>query len=558
MTSSRPWPEIGPPSAGGFAPLLGVLRSCKPWVRGAIGGLVALRVLQAWTLAGAGIAFADAGPTTGVAIATLVVGIGTARGALRTFTVDAVRRSFVGLAADSVCSASALATGGNNAPQLELRMFRALYAACDLWTELLPNTAANVLTIATIGPLLATRVPGSWCIAGIIGGSAAIATHLIASRAHGRRIDRTLAEERRLTSQVAMLLQGHIDIVSSGDAATHAARTASLGDAWSAAFRSTEWTAAWTARLPAMVLAAAALVAWFALDAANAPPWVGIGHLLVAGSLVPALTGLAAGAVKSRPALNDLAEFASLLRGPTDPGWPDASTPSGPSVEARSPITMEGVSFAYAADATPVVRDLTFRWEKGEILGIAGPNGSGKSTVLRLLLRLADPTSGRVTVGGIDLAAIDATAWRRQIGYVPQRAYLPSEGTVREALAVLAPAATDAAHQSALARVGLTTSLRSHWPDELEAPVAALSSGERQRLCVARVLAGGRLLLLLDEPDANLDADGRTQLIALLRELKATHRILVVAHDEAVLAVADRLLHLAPDPAGAASTATPS
>src|SRR5258708_26999473 len=102
--------------------------------------------------------------------------------------------------------------------------------------------------------------------------------------------------------------------------------------------------------------------------------------------------------------------------------------------------------------------------------------------MLRMLLGLARPNSGSITVGGMDLFGLDLSAWRRSVAYLPQRPYLAPQATVREAFRLIARAATDRAMRDALGRIGLLSALAGPPPDDpLSTPVGSLSVGERQR-----------------------------------------------------------------------------
>jgi ABC-type transport system involved in cytochrome bd biosynthesis fused ATPase/permease subunit len=162
-----------------------------------------------------------------------------------------------------------------------------------------------------------------------------------------------------------------------------------------------------------------------------------------------------------------------------------------------------------------------------------------------LLLRLADPKEGALYVGASDLREGDVRAWRASIAYLPQRPFLPEGFTLRAVVETFGPEVADDALLDALADVGLLPKLEHYHPgDPLAAKVAMLSAGERQRFALARVLADPSPLLILDEPDANLDASGLGALIAKLPSLAKKRRILLVAHDERLLGRADRVVDL--------------
>ena len=158
--------------------------------------------------------------------------------------------------------------------------------------------------------------------------------------------------------------------------------------------------------------------------------------------------------------------------------------------------------------------------------------------MLRLLLGVTDTYEGKIEIGGVDMMALDLDAWRGSIGYLPQRPYLGERTTVAEAMALVAGDADRARLQSSLERMALWPVLASKSPHApLSVRVGMLSAGERQRLALARVLASDCDVLLLDEPDANLDAAGVHLLAGLIRELAQTKMIALAAHTPELVAL---------------------
>jgi ABC-type multidrug transport system fused ATPase/permease subunit len=193
-----------------------------------------------------------------------------------------------------------------------------------------------------------------------------------------------------------------------------------------------------------------------------------------------------------------------------------------------------------------VLHRVDVRLEPGETVALVGPSGSGKSTLLWLLLRLVEPTEGRVLVGGRDLATLDAAAWRARIGFVPQRPTL-FRGTVEENIRLGDPTAgLDRVH--AAAELAGAHAFVSRLPDGYDTVVGEggrqLSAGERRRLGLARAVLRDAPLVLLDEPTADLDPVSAALVADAIERLRAGRTVLLVAHRPELAARADRVVLL--------------
>jgi ATP-binding cassette subfamily B protein len=216
----------------------------------------------------------------------------------------------------------------------------------------------------------------------------------------------------------------------------------------------------------------------------------------------------------------------------------DAAATTEGSATAAPPV--DAASAAVAADSAPgadrtgggVLQGISFRAERGTRIALVGPSGAGKSTILALIERFYDPTSGVVRVGGRDIRTLDREDLRRQIGYVEQDAPVLA-GTLRENLTLTAYDATDEDCIQVLHAVNLTEVLARNELG-LDAPVGEdgimLSGGERQRLAIARTLLSAPPILLLDESTSSLDGLNE-QLLRKAIDAVAEHRtLIVIAH----------------------------
>ncbi len=192
----------------------------------------------------------------------------------------------------------------------------------------------------------------------------------------------------------------------------------------------------------------------------------------------------------------------------------------------------------------PAPHDLSAGIEPGRVTVLTGRNGAGKSTTLQAIAGLTPPSSGRVTVAGVDVAELDRAAWWRQLSWLPQRPALVP-GTVRDNLRLLGDladiesACTAAGFDEVLAELphGMDTALGREG--------IGLSLGQRQRLGLARALGSRAPVLLLDEPTAHLDAHTEDRVLrAIVERARAGATVVVVGHRERVVAIGDRIVHV--------------
>ena len=207
-------------------------------------------------------------------------------------------------------------------------------------------------------------------------------------------------------------------------------------------------------------------------------------------------------------------------------------------------IELEGVSFAYAGQSIPVLRDISLRIVAGEKVAIVGRSGAGKSTLARLLLGLYLPGSGTIRFDGRDLREIDLTQLRRQIGVVPQETFL-FDDSVRANLALNDPELpldrlSAAAHLACIDEV--IDALPQGYDTRVGENGCLLSGGQRQRLAIARAIVHSPAMLLLDEASSALDPATEARIHANLAQLGGTR--IVIAHRLATVRDADRILVL--------------
>jgi len=226
-------------------------------------------------------------------------------------------------------------------------------------------------------------------------------------------------------------------------------------------------------------------------------------------------------------------------------------------------VLIERVSKSYG-DVRALV-DVSVDVPQGACVALVGESGSGKTTLLKCINRLVAFDAGRIAVFGTDVLNSEPVALRRAIGYVPQDGGLLPHWRVRRNVALVpwldGAADATARAERAMAAVGLEPAMAERWPHEL-------SGGQQQRAAVARAVAGGQSLVLLDEPFGALDAIARSDLQAMMMGLRETSALtlVLVTHDlheafrlatHVVVMRAGRVEQQAPPAAIRATPATP-
>jgi PrtD family type I secretion system ABC transporter len=209
-------------------------------------------------------------------------------------------------------------------------------------------------------------------------------------------------------------------------------------------------------------------------------------------------------------------------------------------------LTVERLVYAPPGSDTPILRGISFGIGPGEVLGLVGPSAAGKTTLARCITGTWRPNSGSVRLDGADIAVWHAAGGSDHLGYLPQDVELFA-GTVRENIARLRDAEPEAVIRAAtLAGLhGMIMRLPKGYDSDIGESGLKLSGGQRQRIGLARALFGEPRLVVLDEPNASLDAEGESALIEAIAQLKARGTtLIVIAHRPSILQHADKVLVL--------------
>jgi subfamily B ATP-binding cassette protein MsbA len=216
---------------------------------------------------------------------------------------------------------------------------------------------------------------------------------------------------------------------------------------------------------------------------------------------------------------------------------PESLVGTAPTLAIERPIRFESVSYNYP-DGSPAVHDVTLAIEPGTATALIGKSGAGKTTLINLLCRLSEPSSGALFHGDQALATLDPTLWRERIALAGQDTDL-LDGTVAENIAYARPDATqeeieDAARTAGAA--GFVANLPAGYATRLGLEGLNLSGGQRQRIGLARALLRKPDLLILDEATSAVDAISEAEIMTLLKEHRHFRTALVISHRRSTLA----------------------
>ncbi|WP_125256021.1 type I secretion system permease/ATPase [Brevundimonas fluminis] len=287
--------------------------------------------------------------------------------------------------------------------------------------------------------------------------------------------------------------------------------------------------------------------AWLAVEGQLSPGAIIAASVLLTRAVAPIelLVGAWPSLVAARAGWKTLTD---LFEGTADADRPVTALPA-----PRGRLALEGVAVRLPGTEQPQVRGVTLQLEPGETLGVVGPSGSGKTTLARAMAGALKPTVGTVRLDGAEYEAREGDDLARFIGYLPQ---VPSlfAGTIKDNVSRFA--AATGTPQSEVDRLAVAAAqaagahemilrLPEGYDTVLGPYGAGLSAGQAQRVALARALYGDPVLLVLDEPNSNLDQDGEAALMTAVRDAAARGAaVVIVAHRAGVLARVDRLLML--------------
>jgi ATP-binding cassette, subfamily C, bacterial len=404
----------------------------------------------------------------------------------------------------------------------------------------------NGIAIATRLPVLALvafrlspSLAGLMLAAGVLAAVARFRSDRLA-RASG---DAMISTGRALQAHVAEALAGRRVIKAFGlERVRTGAFARGLDEARAANLGQQRAFAGARAALGFGVAAAPALVLWLAVRVSGLDLAAAIVFAATFGRLGQSVLALRTAqqiVIAALPAETAVRAFIDEARRAAEPDTHDAIAPPARAIE------IDDVSLRYD-DGTLALDRVSAVLPVGSVTAIVGPSGAGKSTLADVIMGLAVPTTGTIRLDGRALEAGGRRAWRRRVGYVPQDAFL-FNATVRDNLLAGSPGASDADLWAALEAADAGDLVRG-LPDGLETIAGErgtrLSGGEAQRIALARALLRAPALLVLDEPTSALDADSESRIVRTIQRLSGRHTIVIVAHRQALSAIASHTIRL--------------
>ena len=271
--------------------------------------------------------------------------------------------------------------------------------------------------------------------------------------------------------------------------------------------------------------------------------WITVGTLIVftstLGMLLFPIRQLGRTLSDAGKAMVSMKRVQAILHEEAEPDEPNALKP-----DLHGDIVFDHVSFAYPDDNVPVLRDVSFTIPAGKTAAVLGGTGSGKSTMMYLLQRLYTPTSGKITIGGVDIQQIDRKYLRAHVGLILQEPFLYSK-SIRENVGITAPEqeaeriehAADIASASAF-----IAKADKGWETVVGERGVTLSGGQKQRIAIARTLLKDNNILIFDDSLSAVDTETDAQIRAALRHEQKDVTTLIISHRVTTLSQADLIL----------------
>ncbi len=290
--------------------------------------------------------------------------------------------------------------------------------------------------------------------------------------------------------------------------------------------------------------------------------WLIMNNQLTGGAMIASVLLMRRAVAPMEQAINSWKSVLQVRNALDDVSKRLSSSPTLQSTQASVPplpgqrLKVDHVGYRYHKQSGPILHNISFRLTPGHCLGIGGQTAAGKSTLARLLVGLVKPGHGRIILGDANIHTLTANERSTLIGFLPQDVELFA-GSIQDNIArmdhsqlqsVVEAAETAGVHD-------MIMSLPDKYLTQIGEGGTQLSGGQRQRIALARAVFRNPALVVLDEPDANLDIDGRVTLSKAIKRLKAKGTMLIIiSHDPGMLAMADNIVELYPTKHGSSAT----
>ena len=559
------------PRSSAASPILTILSLWRRHAPALLGGVLlslAAFVVGLSLLAASGLRLAGTGAGLVLASGLLLRLLGAGRVLLRygerLATHDAMFRALADLRVwffRRVARSAAGGIGFRRSGDLLSRLVGDVEALDGLYLRIIVPLAGAVLALPLVFLLALRHGPGLALAVAVPFAASAFLLPALAARLVGRRAGSLSERASALRVSVLDLVGGLREIRAFGAEDRMLARVTARENALLSLQRA-------LARDAALAGAASFLcqqVAVLALLASLAGLWFGrispvagallLFALLAAFELAGGLTraGVLAGHV--RHAAARVVDAGDPVDASADLASGEVPKPSGQDVPQGHALRLRDVGFRWQPDRPPVFEHLTLDIPAGARVAILGPSGSGKSSLAALLLRIAAPQHGRITLGGVELDRIDQGTLRTRIAWLSQSTHLFAD-TVRANLLLGRPDATDAQLWEALDQAEIGDTVRA-LPDRLDAWLGeggtGLSGGQARRVALARTLLSPAPILILDEPATGLDAHTEQAFLSTLNQVGSGRTVILIAHRLTGVERLDRIWRLAGGVASAAA-----
>lgn len=535
------------------APVGTILRIWRPYrARLIAGGLLSLAALACGYVlmgsAGGRVAGLAVGVTAGYLVIRLA-GLGRIilRYGERLFAHDAMFRALAAVRVwfyRKLASGAAAGLGFRHAGDLLTRLVSDIEVLDGLYLRIALPLAGVVLSVPVLVWVGCQVSPGLGCALGVLSLIAAVGLPLIAMRIGRQTAGSVSSAEARLRSGALDLATGLrearafgaeallVSRITSAEEALYNAQTAQAGKLAAAGLG--------VALCGQMALFLVILSISRNVDG-GAHFVSGLAALLVTLTAFESFRGLVRGGFLFAQTTHAAGRVVEVADQPLPVSEGVAMPPSN-----SSDIVFEHVRFAWAADRAPVFADLSLRIRAGERVALIGASGAGKSSLAALLLKVAAPQAGHITMGGMDLAEINTEALRARFGWLSQATHL-FDDTIRQNLLLVRPEASDEMLWRALDDAEIGDVVRG-LPDGLDSWVGEggmrLSGGQGRRIALARTLLTEAPFLILDEPANGLDAETEQAFLRTLNRSTKGRGVILIAHHLAGVEALDRVLRL--------------